>query len=187
MSSPGDKTYTMWGLVPRIMINPASGWRMTMEYGPLPEVALLRFLLPLSVLSGLSEFFVYLYEVQLAFSDVLVSAVINFCSFFLGYFVALLFTMWAFPKEARPFVKTPYCKLMIMTGMGTLALFHIVFMALPMFDFLLEFLPLWTVFLIYEGMRLKSVSESRQTYATGAICVIVICTPFLIEWALAVL
>ena len=177
--------YTMWSLIPRTMVMPASGWQRTFENGPLPEIAVIRFLLPMCILSGLSEFFVYFYQVQLSFSSVLVSAVIIFCSFFIGYFLALLLAQIAMPKEARQFAGTDTAKLMIMTGIGTLALFHILFMALPMFDFILEFLPLWTVYILYEGMRKNKVSETKQTYATAALCVAVICSPMLIEWLLA--
>lgn len=198
MSSPGDRidSYvieddgkpvrleTMWSLVPRIMAMPGSGWKRLRDHGPLPEVALVRFLLPLCVLSGVAEFFVYLYQVQLSFADILVSAVIQFCSFFLGYFLSLLMLKVLMPKDAEGFVETQYAKLMIMTGIGTLALFHVVFMALPMFDFVLEFLPLWTVYILYEAMRQKKVSESKQLYATGAVCFTVISAPFIIEWLL---
>lgn len=178
------RTFTMWSLVPRIMVMPGSGWQRLWYHGPLPEVAGIRFLLPLCILSGLSEFFVYLYQVQVVFSDVLVSAVIQFCSFFLGYFLSLLLLKFAMPKDSEGFSDTPYARLMLMTGIGTLAFFHVLFMALPMFDFILEFLPLWTVYILYEGMRQKKVSESKQMYATGVVCFIVICAPFLIEWLL---
>ena len=176
--------YTMWSIVPRIMVMPGPGWKRLWNHGPLPEVAGVRFLLPLSILSGASEFFVYLYQVQLVLADVLVSAVIQFCSFFLGYFLSLLLMKLAMPKDSKEFVDSHYAKLMVMTGIGTLALFHIIFMALPMFDFIIEFFPLWTVYILYEGMRQKHVSQSMQLYATGALCVIVICAPFLVEWIL---
>lgn len=178
------KIHTMWSIVPRIMIMPGAGWKLLWNNGPLPEVAGLRFLIPISLISGASEFFVYLYQVQVDFADVLVSSVIQFCSFFLGYFLSLLFLKLALPKDSKSFADTHYCKLMVMTAIGTLAFFHFLFMALPMFDFVLEFLPLWTVFLLYEGLRQKHISDSMQLYATAAVCVIVICAPFLIEWIL---
>lgn len=179
------KTYTMWNLVPRIMVMPTSGWKRLMDHGPLPEVAGIRFLLPLCILSALAQFFVYAYNVQLVFADVLVGAVITFCQFFLGYFLALVLLKLALPKDTDDFADTQFARLMIMTGIGTLAFFHILFMALPMLDFILEFLPLWTVYILYEGMRIKTVSPSKQSYAIGAVCVIVICAPFAIEWLLA--
>lgn len=187
MSSPGDsqKIYTMWSIFPKIMMMPSSGWERTLENGPQPEIAVLRFLLPMCLLAAGSEFFTLLYHSQLSFTDLLVNSVITFCSFFLGYYIAILFAQLFMPKDARTFPQTDYGRLLTMTGIVSLAFFHILFMALPMFDFVFEFLPLWTVFIIYKGMRIMVVSKERQTLALGVMCIVIICSPLVIDWFFA--
>lgn len=176
------KHYTMWSIVPRIMTTPASGWLMARDRGPTAEMATLRFLLPLSLLSGASDFLSLLYPLQNTFQGVLVGGVINFFSFFLGYYIALVLARLFLPKEGRDFPTSNYGRLLTMTGIATLAIFHIVSMALPMLDFIFEFLPLWTLFLIYRGMHLADFKTDKSFYALGVMCVTVICSPMLVLW-----
>lgn len=169
------------------MTMPSSGWEMVMDRGPKPEIAVLRFLLPVSVLSGVSDFFNLIYMVDCTFTELLVSAVITFCSFFIGYYLSLVFCKLLLPKDAGHFPVSPYGKLIILFSTATLAFFHILMQAIPMFDFIFEFLPIWTVYLIYKGMKMVVVSAEKQTYAIGLTCIVTICSPFLIEWFLSLL
>ena len=168
------------------MTMPTLGWENALQRGPRPEIAVLRFLLPLSLLSAGSEFFSMLYQVQLNFTTVLVSSVITFCSFFLGYYLALVFAKIFLPKDARDFPSTSYGKLMTMIGIGTLAFFHILMMALPMFDFIIEFFPLWTIFIIFRGMKMVVVSAEKQMISLAVMCMVIICSPVLVEWFLSI-
>lgn len=187
------KRYTMWNIVPRIMAMPASGWEMAKKHGPAPELATLRFLLPLCLLSGASVFFGLLYpgsrnifSEEAGFTVMLVNAVIQFCSFFIGYYVALLLEKAFLPRNAKELPSTSYGKLLTMTGVATLALFHIIFEALPMLDFVLVFLPLWTIFLLYKGIDHPSVSHSdKRLLDVGIVCIVTIVSPTLVEWILA--
>lgn len=183
--------YTMWQLLPVIMVMPVKGWRKVFEGGPSPEIAVLRFLLPLSFLSGAAAFFAYLYPgaeggigVENNLRIVLVNAVIQFCSFFIGYYVALLLAKVFLPKGTADFLSTRYGKLLTMTGVGTLALFHIIFQAFQMFDFILVFLPLWTIFLIYKGMERIEFNNDKRLPAIGVICVVIVAAPTIVEWTL---
>lgn len=173
---------TMWSIVPRIMIMPASGWALARKNGPSPEIATIRFLLPMSLAAGISNFFTYFYPGRNSFTTVLVGAVITFCSFFLAYYIALLLQKLFLPKEGRDLPATSYGKLLTMTGIGTLALFHILTQALPMLDVILEFLPLWTIFLLYTGLKNTGVNNEKFVYALGVVCIVVVCSPYLVEW-----
>lgn len=188
ISSP---QYTLWQIVPRIMVSPQSGLKKLRQNGPSPELAAARFLLPLCLLTGFSAFFSYLYPGQIVsfaeennFSVILVNAVVQFCAFFLGYYVAVLMARVFLPKGIRYFTSTKYGKLLTMTAIGTLAFFHIVCKALPMFDSFLVFLPLWTIFIIYKGMEPIAFDSDKKLLAIGTMCLITIVSPTLIAWIL---
>lgn len=187
MSSHGDDDirYTMWRISPRILTMPTVGWEMVASRGPKPEIAVLRFLLPLSLAAAGSEFFAILYKSELSFTSLLVQAVIIFSSFFIGYYLSLVLAKIFLPRDAKDFPSTPYGKLLIMTGVASLAFFMVLEKALPMVDFILEFLPLWTVYILYKGMTMVVVSGDKQTFSIGVICVVVISSPVIVEWFLS--
>lgn len=177
------KRQTMWRLVPQVMTMPTSGWERMKLRGPIPEIAILRYLLPISLMAGAAEFFSLLYPGQAEFSSLLVAGVINFCSYFIGYFLALIFASIFLPKIARGFPGTNYGKLLTMTGVSTLAIFRILYKAFPMLDFVFEFLPIWTIFLVYKGMAIAGIEREKAAFAMGAMCLVVIACPVLVAWA----
>lgn len=181
----GAPRLTMWSIFPRIMTMPTTGWEMLRKRGPNPDVAAVRFLLPICLLAGGSNFFRYLYPGSPSFAAVLVEGVISLCGFFLGYYISLLLERIFMPKEARDFPATAYGKLLNMVGIATLALFYILAKALPMLDVIFEFLPLWTIFLIYVGMKNTGGNEEKHVYSLAAVCIIVICSPYLVNWILS--
>ena len=177
------KRLTMWSIVPRVMTMPASGWERMKQRGPTPEIAIIRYLLPISLMSGGAEFFSLLYPGQYELASILVAGVIQFCSFFIGYFLSLIFASIFLPKAAKGFPSTKYGKLLTMTGVSTLAIFHILLKALPMFDFVIEFLPIWTIFLIYKGMNIAEIEREKAAFSMGVMCLVVIACPVLVAWA----
>lgn len=181
---------TLWSLMPQVMIMPTAGWEKVKNEGPSPEIASIRFLMPMSLLSGASAFFSYIYpdsslQDEGRFTVLLVNAVIAFCSFFLGYYVALVMMKVFLPKDSRWLPSSDFGKLMTMTGIGTLAFFHIIFEAFPMLDFILVFLPLWTIFLIFRGILVADLHSDKQILAISMACLVIIASPTLIEWVLA--
>lgn len=186
-----SRRLTMWTIMPQIMITPAAGWEKAKKFGPTPELATLRFLFPLCLLSGVSVFFALLYPrhnglggEESRFTVLLVNSVIQFCSFFIGYYVALVLNKVFLPKDVRDFPSTSFGKLLVMTGISTLALFHIIFEVLPMLDFILVFLPLWTIFIIYKGLPYSGMHSEKKLLAIGTVCVTTILGPFIVEWIL---
>lgn len=180
------KGKTLWKLILRVMTMPTSGWDRIKQHGPTPEIASLRFLLPVSLLSGGSEFFSLLYEPgEKELASVLVAGVISFFSFFLGYYLAIIFAKIFLPKIARYFPSTRYGRLLTMTGVATLAIFHLLYKALPMFDFVIEFLPIWTIFLVFKGMQISGVPPEKSAFSMGVMCLVIIACPVLIESALS--
>lgn len=175
----------MWQIAPKVMVMPQAGWELAMLSGPRPEIATIRFLLPMSLAAAGAEFFNYLYPGPLTLTETLVMAVITFCAFFLGYYLALVLAKLLLPGDAKDFPSSAYGKLLTMTGIASLAAFHVLECALPMLDTILEFLPIWTVFIIYRGMKMVGVSADKQPYAIGAVCVVTVCAPPLVVWFLS--
>lgn len=163
---------------------PRSGWLMVKDHGPAPEIATLRFLLPVCLLTGASEFLTLLYPGEHSFTGLLVAAVISFCAFFIGYYVALVLEKLFLPGTVKELPSSPYGKLLTMTGVASLALFHILYRALPMLDFLIEFMPLWTVFITYRGLAIADISHEKYPLSLGVMCVVIVCAPMLTEWIL---
>lgn len=176
------KRQTMWSLVPRVMTMPTSGWERMQKHGPSPEIAIIRYLFPISLLSGGAEFFSLVYPGQVELSSVLVAGVIQFCSFFIGYFFALILAGLFLPKAAKGFPATQYGKLLTMTAVSTLAIFHLLFKALPMFDFVFEFLPIWTIFLVYKGMLIAGIQKEKAAFSMGVMCLVTIASPVIVAW-----
>lgn len=182
---------TMWTILPVIMTMPAAGWKKLTLQGPSPELATIRFFLPLCILSGASVFFSLFYPgiglsaEENPFTILLVNAVIQFCSFFIGYYMALVMAKVFLPKEDRWISSSSYGKLLIMTGVATLAIFHILFEAFPMLDFILVFLPLWTIFIQFRGLEHTEFRSDKRILAIAVICLVTITGPTLIEWLLA--
>lgn len=177
------KCQTLWSLLPYILTMPTSGWDRVKKYGPTPDIATLRFLLPLSILSGASEFFTLVYQPgQHGFSAILVSGFISFLSYFLGYYLSLVFAKIFLPKEAKFFPSSSYGKLLTMIGVATLAIFHMLYKILPFLDFAIEFFPIWTIFLIFKGMRYSDIAPEKNAFSMGVLCVVIIACPVLVEW-----
>ena len=176
------KRITLWSVILRVMTMPTSGWERVKKRGPSPDIASLRFLLPVSLLSGASEFFSLLYQPgQVEFAGIMVAGVISFFSYFLGYYLSLLLAKLFLPKVARYFPSTDYGKLVAMTGVSSLAIFHLVYKALPIFDFILEFLPIWTIFMVFKGMQIAGIEPEKAAFSMGVMCLVVIASPVLLE------
>lgn len=183
---PSDERLTMWALMPSIMCTPASGWAKVRHSGPSPDIATIRFLLPLCLLSGAACFLSLLYphDADTGFAVMLVEAVVELCSFFLGYYVAQVVAKLLMPKDDRHIVSTDYGKLLIMAGVATIALFHILFVAFPMIDFILGFLPIWTLFIQFKGMELIKFKSDKRLLSMAVICLATVASPAIIEWIL---
>lgn len=172
----------IWLKMTQAIIMPSSGWIQLHKSEIRPEKAVLYFLLPISFLASLSDFFTLLYEIDVKYTDLLVGIVITFFSFFLGYYVALLIAKLFLPVADKEFPHTNYGRILTIGCVGALALIHILDEALPMFDFIIEFFPLWIVFMLYKGLGLSNLHENKFSYCLGVLSVAIISSPFLIEW-----
>lgn len=172
----------IWLALLKAMVMPSTGWKQLNDNEIKPESVVVGFLLPLSVIAAFSNFFSLIYELDLRFTDLLVGIVITFFTYFLGYYIAVLIAKIFLPKQDRGFATSNYGRILILDSMGALAIIHIIMEALQLFDFVIEFFPLWTVYMLYKGMAFAKVDSNKATYSLGVMCVAVISSPVLINW-----
>ncbi|MDE6381676.1 MAG: hypothetical protein K2L57_02300, partial [Muribaculaceae bacterium] len=73
----------------------------------------------------------------------------------------------------------------VMLTMSTLAVFWILIQVMPMFEPVLVFLPLWTIYLIYKGIRVLRVPSEVENSTTGLMCMLIIGVPIFWNWLMA--
>lgn len=167
----------------RIMVQPVEGWKhFRRERFSIEDIGS-RCFFPLCGVAALSQFFSVVYNSQLSLRLIVTKALVAFVAYFLGYYVSLLFSRILLPGSMKDFVNTPFGKGFAMMMMATLALFHIIRMAVPVLEPVLIFLPLWTIYMICRGCRFIKMPADRQSYVTATLCVCILGAPWLVYWA----
>lgn len=166
-----------------IMTNPVSGWKELRRSKLQAGTLVVKMLLPLCIIAGLSDFLMMLYDSNQIFADTAINCVFTIFTYFLSYYIAIVLCLVFLPKASKKFPTSRYGEMLACISVSTLALFHIAEEVLPIFDMILVFLPLWTIYLIFKGMGFVKMSESKSTYTLGVVCVALICSPLLVSWA----
>ena len=172
------------GYMLRVMFGPIEGWKRLKRAKLSPEEVASHCFYPLVGLAALSEFAALWTHVNVSLTNVVVSAVTTFISFFFGYFLVLLLGGVFLPKRARELVNLPFGKEFIMISMATLALFLIIYNVVPLMSPVLVFLPLWTIYIMFRGVRLLRVAKDCESRTTVTLCTLVIGSPALCCWLL---
>ncbi|MCH5238116.1 MAG: hypothetical protein J1E95_10020 [Muribaculaceae bacterium] len=181
--NPGKCKYP-FRLMLKVMFAPVQGWKTLRREAATPEFFQTGCFYPLLALLALSQFADFFYSSRITLSSVITAGVIAFVSYFFGYFSVLSFLRIVFPKEIGEYFENNYGKVYIMLSMSTLVLFSIFTNLLPMLWPVLIFLPLWTIYIMYRGIRFFKLPESYTLKFTIFSCVSVIGFPLLIDWAL---
>lgn len=167
-----------------IMFNPVEGWKKLRRSKIKLEEVQSRCFYPVLALLALSKFADYIYSVNVSLSQVITEGVVSFVSFFFGYFCIQMFLSWVSKKDVYEKVDSLYGKEYITISLTTLAIFAILRDLLPMIWPILFFLPLWTIYLMFKGVRFFKIEPKREmTFYVSAI-LSVIGMPLLIDWAL---
>ncbi|MCM1377115.1 MAG: hypothetical protein NC097_05580 [Clostridium sp.] len=174
-------------LLLEIMVNPTQGWKTFRRARLRPEEVANGCFYPLAGLAALSSFADFIYNPGATISGVLSGGLITFISIFLGYYICLAFMKISFPKECREIAESDFIKEMTMMMLSTLSLFDIVRSLLPMFETLLVFLPIWTIFLITRSIRFMHPPQDHSTSMTVLSCVAVIGAPVLTSWLFGII
>ena len=132
---------------------------------------------PLTALASASVFMDALYGTETEVTPLVISALIVFMSFFLGFFVTSLCTRLLLPDEMRNLSDTEYGKQYALYLLSTLTIFYTLGNCLPMLDPVLVFLPLWTVYLGCKGTRWMRIADNRKHTVTALLSAIVVLSP----------
>lgn len=178
------KDKSAFGTLLRIMFSPIEGWKQLRRSGMKIETFQSGCFYPLLAILALCKFADFFYSVNATLNQVITQGVITFVAFFFGYFCVQMILSWFLNKEEASKFEDTFGKEYILVSLSTLALFSIFIELLPMIWPILIFLPIWTLYLMYKGIRFFkfSAKEEIKVYILSAATVIAV--PFLIEWGL---
>ncbi len=180
----GKGGVSVFGLLLKTMFSPVEGWKAVRREKISPETAQRECFYPLLAIYAVSKFAILAYSAKADLSEVLVSAVTSFVSFFFGYFCAVILLRHLLPKESAKTFDTDFGKNLVVLSLSSLCLFFILTELLPMLWAVLIFLPLWTVYMICRSTKFIKIQEDRQLLTIALMNLIIIGTPILLEWGL---
>lgn len=180
----GKKRGALFLLLLRTLLQPIEGWKELRRMSIKPEDLLSGLLYPLLAIVAACKFANMLYFPQTSLSEVVVEAVISFVSYFFGYFLILMVIKLVLPPVTSRVFEEPFGKNFIILSLSTLCLFSILLDILPMFWPILIFLPLWTIYIIFRGIRFFKLPETGLLRFNVIVCLAVVGVPVAIDYLL---
>lgn len=166
------------------LLTPVEGWKALKRARFSTEEFANGCFFPLIALAAISETAKLFYEANHSVSEWLLDALCTFLTFFFGYFTIVIAGGWILPSKSRDFLKKDIGKEFVMLNLSTLALFWTLLETVPMLDPVLVFLPIWTIYLIYKGVRVIRVPSEVENSTTGYMCLLMLGIPLLWNWVL---
>ncbi|MDE7412995.1 MAG: YIP1 family protein [Muribaculaceae bacterium] len=180
-----DKVNTILLMI-KILSTPVEGCKELKRRRLFPETVMTGCFIPMTFLAALSEFAAKLYGTYITWGECMMKALVTFVSFFFGYFTVILIGASLLPKGARHIMKSDAGRNFLMICFSTLCLFFMAMNLLPMLDAILVFLPIWTIYIIYKGVRFLRVPRENESRIKIVLSFLVIGTPFLWNWLLEI-
>lgn len=169
------------GLLFRIMVNPVEGWKRLRRSGLSVEKLQAGCFYPILALLSVSTFAEYFYSVSVNLSELVTQAVVAFVAYFFGYFCVMMVMNWIFPKEMAEKIESTFGKAYFIISMSSLVLFTIVTNLLPMIWPILIFLPVWTFYFMFKGVRFFHFPREKETRFYVIAVVAAVGMPLLID------
>lgn len=166
----------------KIMFNPVEGWKTLRRSKISIENLQGGCFYPVLALLSISCFADYFYLVNINLSELVTKAVITFVAFFFGYFCVPVILSWTYPKEESKKFESNFGKKYILVALTTLALFSILTNILPMVWPILIFLPIWTLYIMFKGIRFFHFPEKLEMKFFVFSGITVIGLPLLFDW-----
>lgn len=171
-----------FSLMLKILLSPVEGWKNLRRSRISIETLQSGCFYPLLALLALSNFADYLYSVNVNLSQVITKAVVAFVSFFFANFSIPVLLCIVTPKDMHEKIKGNYGKAYFIIALSTLAMFSFVTELLPMIWPILIFLPIWTIYLMFKGVRFFHFEQKQEMKFYIMSIVSVIGIPMLIDW-----
>ena len=174
-----------FSLLIRIMFNRVEGWKRLRRSNISIENLQSGCFYPILAFLAISKFADYFYSVNVTLTKIISEAIIAFVAYFFGFFCIAMILNWFLPQEVAEKFDSKFGKEYTIVALSTLALFSIITDLLPMLWPILIFLPIWTLYIMFKGVRFFKLPPNQETkfYVISSASVIGI--PLLIEWALA--
>ena len=166
----------------KTMFTPVEGWKALKRAKFQPDRVAASLFYPCVAFASLSEFSAFVYEANVTVASVLVRAVETFISFFFSYYSVLAAAGILLGKRGGGILNSPFGKIFTMTSMATLPVFYMFYRLLPILGPMLVFLPLWTIYLVFRGVRFLRLPKEKESVATGILCTLEIAMPMLWNW-----
>lgn len=173
------------GILLRSMLTPVEGLKALKRARFKTEEFASKCFYPLIALAAVSDISGLFYKANFSIADWMMTGFTTFITFFFSYFTILLAGVFVLPRKSRPLLKKDIGKQFVMLALSTLAIFWTVIQLVPMLEPVLVFLPLWTIYLIYKGVRVIRVPSEVENSTTGFLCMLIIGAPILWNWLLS--
>ncbi|MDE6716598.1 MAG: hypothetical protein K2J70_00260 [Muribaculaceae bacterium] len=163
----------------KILSTPVEGWKEFKRRGYTPDEVARGCFFPLLFLASLSDFTPKLYGHYITTGECVMQALVTFVSFFFGYFCVTLIGRSILPKGSREIFQNNFGKEFVMINVSSLALFYMAIRLFPMLDAILVFLPIWTIYIIYKGVRFLRVPAQIETRTKVILTFLILGLPYM--------
>lgn len=177
-----DTKTSGFGLMIHILSNPADGWKALKRAKLGVESIASSCFYPLIALASVSEYSALFYDPDSTVTSLLEPAIITLITFFFGYFSVLILGNLLLPKESHITLHNYYGKEFVMINISTLTLFYIIFRIFPPAAPIWAFLPFWTIYLIYKGVKLFRVPKDKESKTFVILSILIIGSPIFWNW-----
>lgn len=177
-----EKSLSPAGVIFKTMFTPVEGWKALKRARFSTESFAARSFYPLIGICAVAQVTDMFYEANVSVADWAKNGLATFMTFFFGYFTAVLIGGVILPSKSRDILKKEIGKQFVMLAMSTLVIFQTILQFVPMFDPVLVFLPLWTIYLVYKGVRILRVPKEVENSTTGLLCMLIIGVPLFWNW-----
>lgn len=161
----------------KILCTPVEGWKEMKRRKFTSEHVAASLFYPCCAVAAASEFCQLFYMEGFTVQMCLMNALTAFVSFFFGYFSILFLADLILPKDARGILKTSFGKNYVMSCMSTLAIFFAVNNIFPPLEPVFVFLPIWTAYLVYKGVKILRVEKEYETRTQFLLAILIIGMP----------
>lgn len=166
-------------LVVKTIATPIEGWKALKRAHVPPEKMASLCFYPLLALAAVSCFADFIYNPEAELTATLTVAVVEFVKYFLGYF-AVIAACKVLPEEVCLRMEMPFGRNFVMTSIVSMVVWSVLSQWLPMAAPILSFLPLYTVYMIFKGVKFLRIPEGRQALTATVLSVVTLVAPYII-------
>lgn len=178
----GKATPAPFKLLFKILTTPVEGWKATKRSGINVDKWAQGCYYPLLACLAICCFSIKIYNPNEELNHIISNAVEWFTAYFMGYFIVMILCKALLPQKTGESFHNKFGKVFIMASLSSMAMFSILTMMLPMLEPILVFLPIWTTYIIYKGIRFVIPRDANQTMTILIVCLLVIGVPNILLW-----